>query len=122
TSFGMDTYNGVYVVTNSWEADVSPDGSRIYTVYAGTNDMNVSDVIDDDYMEIRRVGSAVRVGQNPRAVRVSPDGQRVYVYNTLDFEVSIHDRDMRPLGKVKVCGLPPTKTPEWVRGKILFDT
>jgi YVTN family beta-propeller protein len=122
TSFGMDTYNGVYVVTNAWEAAVSPDGKRIYTVYAGTNDMNVSDVVDDDYSEIRRVGRAVRVGQNPRAVRVSPDGRRVYIYNTLDFEVSFHDRDMRPQGKVKVCGLPPTKTPEWVRGKILFNT
>jgi YVTN family beta-propeller protein len=122
TSFGMDTYNGVYVVTNSWEAAISPDGSRIYTVYAGTNDMNVSDVIDDDYMEIRRVGSAVRVGQNPRAVRVSPDGQRVYVYNTLDFAVSVHDRNLRKLDTIKVCDLPKTKTPEWVRGKILFNT
>ena len=51
-SFGMDTYNGVYVVTNSWEAALSPDGKRLYTIYAGTNDMNVSAVIDDDYQEI----------------------------------------------------------------------
>jgi hypothetical protein len=116
----MDTYNQVYVVTNAWEADISPDGKRLYTVYAGTNDMNVSDVIDDDYKEVERVGRAVRVGQNPRAVRVSPDGQRVYIYNTLDFAVSVHDRDMRPLGTVKVCD--PPKTPEWVRGKILFNT
>ena len=120
TSFAMDTYNGVYVVTNAWEADIAPDGKRIYTVYAGTNDMNVSDVIDDDYKEIERVGRAVRVGQNPRAVRVSPDGQRVYVYNALDFAVSVHDRDLRTLGTVKVCD--PPKTPEWVRGKILFNT
>ena len=41
-SFGMDTYNGVYVVTNPWEADISPDGKRLYTLYAGTDDMNVS--------------------------------------------------------------------------------
>ena len=122
TSFAMDTYNGVYVVTNAWEADISPDGKRIYTVYAGTNDMNVSDVIDDDYSEIRGVGRARRVGQNPRAVRVSPDGQRVYIYNVLDFAVGIYDRDMNPLGTVKVCDLPPSKTPEWVRGKILFNT
>ncbi len=122
TSFSMDTYNGVYVVTNAWEAAIAPDGSRIYTVYAGTNDMNVSDVVDDDYMEVRRVGSAVRAGQNPRAVRVSPDGSRVYVYNTLDFAVSVHDRNLRKLDTIKVCDLPKTKTPEWVRGKILFNT
>jgi YVTN family beta-propeller protein len=120
TSFAMDTYNGVYVVTNAWEAAISPDGKRIYTVYAGTNDMNVSDVVDDDYKEIQRVGQARRVGQNPRAVRVSPDGQRVYVYNVLDFAVGAYDRDMRPLGAVKVC--EPPKSPEWVRGKILFNT
>ena len=59
TSFGMDTYNGVYVVTNPWEAALSPDGKRLYTIYAGTNDMNVSEVVDDDYKEIERVGRAV---------------------------------------------------------------
>jgi YVTN family beta-propeller protein len=121
TSFAMDTYNGVYVVTNPWEAALSPDGKRVYTIYAATNDMNVSDVIDDDYKEIERVGNAVRVGQNPRAVRVSPDNKFVYIDNALDFEVSIHDaQNMRIAGKVKVCN--PPKSPEWVRGKILFNT
>jgi YVTN family beta-propeller protein len=123
SSVGLDTYNGVYVVTNAWEAALSPDAKRIYTIYAGTNDMNVSDVIDDDYEEIRRVGraAAIRVGQNPRAVRVSPDGTKVYIYNTLDFAVGVYDaQTMRPLASVKVCGTP--KTPEWVRGKVLFNT
>jgi YVTN family beta-propeller protein len=121
TSFAMDTYNGVYVVTNSWEAALSPDGKRLYTIYAGTNDMNVSEVIDDDYKEIQRVGRAVRIGQNPRAVRVSPDGKKVYIDNTLDFDVTVHDAEsMRVLARVKVC--EPPKSPEWVRGKILFST
>jgi YVTN family beta-propeller protein len=121
TSVGLDTYNGVYVVTNVWEAALSPDGSRMYTIYAGTNDMNVSNVLDDDYAEIERVGRAVQVGKNPRAVRVSPDGKRVYVYNALDFAVGIYDAaGMRRLHTVKVCASP--KTPEWVRGKVLFNT
>jgi YVTN family beta-propeller protein len=120
-SFAMDTYNGVYVVTNPWESALSPDGTRLYTVYAGTNDMNISQTNDDDYREIERVGRAVRVGQNPRAVRVSPDGATVYVYNTLDFEVGVYDADtMAERGKIKVCA--PPKTPEWVRGKVLFST
>src|SRR5437588_3372897 len=38
-SFAMDTYNGVYVVTGPWESALSPDGKRLYTIYAGTNDM-----------------------------------------------------------------------------------
>jgi YVTN family beta-propeller protein len=119
-AIGMDNYNGVYVVTNPWEAALSPDGKKLYTIYAGTNDMNVSQVVDDDYKEITPIGRAVRVGQNPRAVRVSPDGKTVYIYNALDFTVSIHTDDMRPLGSVKVCA--PPKSPEWVRGKVLFNT
>ncbi|TMQ35339.1 MAG: c-type cytochrome [Planctomycetota bacterium] len=121
TSFGLDTYNGVYVVTNAWEAALSPDGTRLYTIYAGTNDMNVSQVIDDDYREIERLGGAVSVGKNPRAVRVSPDGKTVYIYNALDFAVTFHDaQTMRVQATVPVCA--PPKSPEWVRGKILFNT
>jgi YVTN family beta-propeller protein len=121
TSIGLDTYNGVHVVTNAWEAALSPDAKRIYTIYAGTNEMNVSDVVDDDYEEISRVGGPVQLGKNPRAVRVSPDGRRVYIYYALDFAVGIHDAaTMRLVNTVKVCG--PPKTPEWVRGKILFNT
>jgi YVTN family beta-propeller protein len=120
-SVALDTYNGVYVVTNPWEAALSPDGKRIYTIYAGTNDMNVSEVVDDDYKEVERLGHAVTLGQNPRAVRVSPDGKIVYISNALDFAVSIHDAEtMRTLATIKVC--EPPKTPEWVRGKILFNT
>src|SRR5262249_23790972 len=39
-SIGMDTFNGVYVTTNAWEAAMSPDGKRIYVLYAGTDDVN----------------------------------------------------------------------------------
>jgi YVTN family beta-propeller protein len=121
TSVALDTYNGVRVVTNPWEAAISPDGRRLYTVYAGTNDMNVSAVVDDDYREIERIGFAVGVGRNPRAVRVSPDGRLVYVDNALDFAVGVHDAEsMRLLATVKVC--EPPKSPDWVRGKVLFST
>jgi YVTN family beta-propeller protein len=120
-SVALDTYNGVRVVTNPWEAAISPDGSRLYTIYAGTDDMNVSELIDDDYKEIERIGEAARVGKNPRAVRVSPDGKAVYVYNALDFAVSVHDAEsLKRLAMIPVCTAP--KTPEWVRGKVLFNT
>src|SRR5262249_49494828 len=32
TSIALDSYNGVYVVTNPWEAALSPDGKRLYTI------------------------------------------------------------------------------------------
>lgn len=121
TSIAMDTFNGVYPVSNPWETALSPDGKKLYTIYAGSNDMNACQVVDDDYKEISRVGYPVTVGQNPRAVRVSPDNKTVYIYATLDFEVGFYNADtMSRLGKVKVC--EPPLTPEWVRGKILFST
>ncbi len=118
TSITLDTFNGVYPVASPWEVALSPDGKRIYTIYAGTNDMNLSEVVDDDYKEIARIGSPVTVGQNPQAVRVSPDGKTVFIYAALDFEVSFYEADtMRRLGKVKVC--EPPKSAEWVlRAKI----
>ena len=120
SSIGMDTYNGVYVVTNPWEAAISPDGKRMYTIYAGTNDMNVSTVIDDDYKEIEPLGYPAQLGKNPRAIRVSPDGNTVYVYNAMDFAVTAYSPTMQPRKTIKVCD--PPKTPEWVQGKILFNT
>jgi YVTN family beta-propeller protein len=121
TSLALDTYNNVRVVTNPWEAALSPDGTRIYTIYAGTNDMNISRVVDDDYMEVERIGTAMSTGQNPRAIRISPDGGTVFVYNALDFAVTLHDaRNLMTQATVKTCD--PPKTAEWVRGKILFNS
>ena len=121
TSIALDTYNNVHVVTNPWEAALSPDGKRIYTIYAGTNDMNISNVIDDDYNEVERVGYAIPTGQNPRAIRVSPDGKTVFIYNAMDFNVTFHDAQrMETVATVKACD--PPKTPEWVRGKLLFNS
>src|SRR5260370_1114054 len=104
TSIALDTYNNVRVVTNAWEAALSPNGKRLYTIYAGTNDMNISEVVDDDYREIERLGRAVNVGKNPRAVRGSPDGRVVYVYNALDFTVSFHEaQSLQRLATVQGC-------------------
>jgi hypothetical protein len=83
--------------------------------------MNVSTIIDDDYREMERYGQPVRIGKNPRAIRVSPDGKEVYISNALEFTVTVHDADtMRRLETIKVCD--PPKSPEWVRGKELFNT
>jgi YVTN family beta-propeller protein len=119
-SIGLDTYNSLQVVTNPWEAALSPDGKRLYSIYAATDDMNLNTVIDDDYKEMDHVGGVIRLGKNPRAIRISADGNTVYVYNTLDFAVSVHDANMRRVATIPVC--EPPKTPEWVQGKILFST
>ncbi|HVK07324.1 MAG TPA: hypothetical protein VM597_00970 [Gemmataceae bacterium] len=119
-AIALDTYNGVYVTANPWESAVSPDGKQFVTVYAGTDDMNYSAVVDDDYREIDRSG-VVPVGKHPRAVKYSPDGKELYVYATLDYSLNVYDttrpRPTKAAG-IKLCS--PPLTPEWVRGKELF--
>jgi YVTN family beta-propeller protein len=117
-SLSFDTYNDVYVVTSPWEAALSPDGSRLYTIYSGTDDMNISRTFDDDYREAERIGRALRVGKHPRAIRLSPTGNEVYIYNTLDHSVGVYDADMHSIADVTVC--KPAFTEEWRRGKELF--
>jgi YVTN family beta-propeller protein len=122
TAIALDTFNGVYVTANPWESAISPDGKAFVTVYAATNDMNYSTVIDDDYREVEREG-VLPVGKHPRAVRYRPDGKELYVYTTLDFCVNVYDVSRaRPakVAAIKVCD--PPQTPEWVRGKELFVT
>jgi YVTN family beta-propeller protein len=118
-TIALDTFNGVRVMANPWESAFSPDGKTLYTIYAGTNDANVCSVIDDDYVEIRPL-SIVALGKHPRAIRVNPTTGEVYVYNTMDYEVTVHDGNLRQKSKVTVCA--PAHTPEWRRGKELFVT
>jgi YVTN family beta-propeller protein len=117
----LDALNGSFgnVVCNPWEAAISPDGRRLYVIFAGTDDINLLEPLDDDYQFVERT-KLTGVGQNPRAVRVSPDGKTVYAYNAMDFAVSVHDPDLKRLATVTTCA--PPKTPEWVRGKVLFNS
>lgn len=120
-SIPLDTFNGLAVVTNPWESAVSPDGSKLYSIYSSTNDMNVCKIVDDDYEEIDRIGRVTNAGRLPRAVRTSPDGAEVYVYAALDHVVNVYSPTLtKKLASIKVC--PPPHTAEWRRGKELFET
>ncbi len=116
----MDTFNGAVPVSNPWEAAVSPDGKRLYSVYSGTNDMHVCEVVDDDYRELSRKAT-LSVGNHPRAVAVSPDSRTVYVYDTLDFRVRFIDAESLQTTALVPCATP-ARSEAWVRGKILFNS
>jgi YVTN family beta-propeller protein len=113
----VDTFNGVQVASNPWEVAVSPDGSRVYVIYAGTDDLNSFAALDDSYRDVKTLGFP-QVGKHPRAIRVSPDGKEVYIYNALDYAVAVYDLDVKKVAAVKVC--EPPKSAEWRRGKELF--
>lgn len=114
----MDSFTSVYVVANPWEVDVSPDGKILYAIFGGTDDMFVSEILDDNYREISH-RRTVQVGSNPRAVRVSPDGESLFVYNALDFNVVQYStRDLQVLATIPVCQCPLDE--ETLLGKKLF--
>jgi DNA-binding beta-propeller fold protein YncE len=116
----MDAFNSIFVVANPWEAAISPDGRMFCAVFAGTNDMYVCSVVDDDYRELayRKV---ITLGNNPRSVKFAPDGETFYVFNTLDFQVAAFDSSTLKLKeKIRVCENPLGD--EILRGKILFYT
>lgn len=120
TAMPMDQFYSVFVVANPWEVALSPDGKTLVAAFAGTDDLYVTDVLDDNYLELkfRRV---LRVGHNPRAVKFSPDGESFFVYNVLDFEVDQFDaKSLRKSDSIKVCENP--LSPEVHRGKVLFYT
>jgi YVTN family beta-propeller protein len=120
TAIALDAFNSGRSVCNPWEVALAPDGTRLYVVHAGTNDLNVARIAAEDG-RLERVGHLVGVGQNPRAVRVAPDGKTVWVYAALDFEATCHDaRTLRVRGRVRTT--EPPRSAEWVRGKALFHT
>jgi DNA-binding beta-propeller fold protein YncE len=114
----MDAFRGALVTANPWDCAISPDGKQLFVVFAGTDDMFACDVTDDDYREIT-YRQYLQLGRNPRAVRVSRDGQTVYVYNALDFNVVAYNtQSLRKVAEVKVTEYPHSQ--EMLRGKVLF--
>jgi YVTN family beta-propeller protein len=116
----MDSIVGAFVVANPWEVAVSPDGKTLVALFAGTDDLFVCDVIDDDYTEIKP-RAIVRTGINPRSVVFHPEGREFYVLDALDFRVGVHDTETgKRLARIDVCESPLSE--ELLLGKRMFYT
>lgn len=116
----MDTFRGTRVVANPWEVAVSPDGRNLYVVFSATNDLYVANILDDDYQELSYSGT-LRLGNNPRAVKVTPDNRHLLIYNALDFEVVAFSLpDLKLSAKAIVATRPYSE--EHLLGKKLFYT
>ncbi|HVJ84581.1 MAG TPA: hypothetical protein VM452_02995, partial [Caulifigura sp.] len=114
----MDSFRGTFVVANPWEVSVSPDGKELAVVFAGTDDMFVCNVIDDDFRELTWAAT-IRTGHNPRAVRYTADGAQLLVYDALDFAIRVLDaKTLKTLQTVAVCECPLDD--ELLAGKRLF--
>ena len=115
-----DSLNANARLANPWEIAASPDGTRVYVIYAGTDDINVFKPLDDSYRDLSAIGRPIPLrGRHPQAIRVSPDNSEIYIYHAVDSAIAIYTADVRrQLVKIAV-GTPP-HTPEWRRGKELF--
>ena len=115
----LDTIRGTRVTANPWDCDVTPDGKTLCVAFAGTNDMYLLG-ITGDYSELN-FKAALQLGNNPRAVRCSPDGSAVLAYNALDFNVTAFSlQDGHELGRVNVTDCPLSE--QLLLGKKLFYT
>ncbi len=116
----MDSLLGARVVANPWDCDISADGKRLGVVFAGTNEMYLCRVLDDDYVELE-FEKGLKLGNNPRGVRFSPDGAAMLIYNALDFEIVV----LKVPGGEEITRAAVTKNPlsdELLLGKKLFYT
>jgi DNA-binding beta-propeller fold protein YncE/mono/diheme cytochrome c family protein len=116
----MDSLRGARVTANPWDCDVSADGNRLCVVFAGTNDLYVARILGDDFVELD-YENGIRLGNNPRAVRFTPNGQTALVYNALDFEVVEYNlQDGSVVARASVTRNPLSD--ELLLGKKLFYT
>ena len=65
----MDGLHSVFVVANPWEVALSPDATLLAAVFAGTDDVFLCRVQDDDYRELA-YERVLKVGHNPRACAI----------------------------------------------------
>ncbi|MFQ5859339.1 MAG: hypothetical protein ACE5LU_27375 [Anaerolineae bacterium] len=102
-------------VNMPFDAAFTPDGSELWVLNAGSNDISVID------MGLRIGVAHLTVGANPRGIVLSPDGGTAYVNNTLDGTVSVIDTTTAEVTDVLTSTqiyLPPVL----LHGKKLFHT
>ncbi|MBS1251669.1 MAG: Hydrazine synthase subunit gamma [Anaerolineales bacterium] len=72
-------------VNMPFDAAFTPDGSELWVLNAGSNDVSVIDTTSWTGL------THISAGANPRGIVLSPDGGAAYVNNTLDGTVSVID-------------------------------
>ncbi len=102
-------------VNMPFDAALTPDGSQLWVVNAGSNDVSVID------MGLRFGVAHITVGANPRGIVLSPDGSTAYVNNTLDGTVSVIDTATAQVTEVFTSTQIPMP-PILLLGKQLFHS
>ncbi|GGJ76138.1 YVTN family beta-propeller protein [Anoxybacillus voinovskiensis] len=81
-----DVKNETIIVSNPYDVTFQPDGSKMYAVMSGSEDLVVFD--------LARGGNATQIlrrieGNNPRGVVISPDGKTLFVHNAMSHDLAV---------------------------------
>jgi YVTN family beta-propeller protein len=119
-----------------WGVAISPDKKFAYVSASGVDEVAFLDLdamvkwartpgaekrVNDLSASAAYVLGRVKVGANPKAVALSPDGAWLYVANRLDDTISVVDTKHRTVVATINLGGPDTTTPQR-RGERLFNT
>jgi YVTN family beta-propeller protein len=96
------------------EIAVSANGSRLYVVCEGTNE-----VVQVDAAAGTVVGR-VRVGQHPKSVAISADGRQLYVANSWSDTVSVIDTASFKVVRELAAGFEPNAAVADLEGRFLY--
>lgn len=104
-------------VNNPIAAIPAPDGDRLYIVLAGSDLIEVVNIVDPEQPQLE---AFIAVGKNPRGMALDATGHRGYVMNYLSRSVSVLN-----LTKNEVVAEIPTAAETLsaaeLRGKVLFN-
>jgi len=118
-----------------WGVAIAPDKSKIFLTTAGSESVTVIDVprllktlrtrrqpfVNDLSASADYVSARIPVGHNPRGVALSPDGNRLYVADRLDDEITVIDTKAEKVVSVLDLG-GPKNIDALRRGERLFYT
>ena len=96
------------------EVLLSPDGSRLYVLCQGSEEIRVLDAAS--YAVIK----SIAVGRVPRGFSLSPDGGRLFVINSWDDTLSVIDTSTLTVVATWPVGAEPSSVVEDREGKRLF--
>jgi YVTN family beta-propeller protein len=99
-----------------WDAALSQDEKQLWVVNSASNDLSVIDISDPDHPG--RVTN-IPVGDNPRGIVFSPDGNTAFVNNTLAGTLSVIDTNALSVTNVITTTQIPLP-PVLANGKRLF--
>ena len=119
TDFSLLTRDRITIDTADQPASIpfaaalSPDETRLFVVHAGSDNVSVIDLADNQGL------ANISVGASPRGIAFTPDGSTLFVNNVLDGTMSVIDaRTLKVTNTIGLTSIPLSA--EVLQGKRIF--